>query len=78
MQSLDTLAFAAPRPLFQLPATYVTPYAYDVSRDEQRFLVIAPLRRVPTGAADACSEFVRRAAEVIAIGVERFTSATRE
>jgi hypothetical protein len=47
MQSLDTLAFAAPRPLFQLPATYVTAYAYDVSCDGQRFLVIAPLRRAP-------------------------------
>jgi hypothetical protein len=60
MQSLDTLAFAVPRSLFQLPATYVTLYAYDVSRDGQRFLVIAPLRRVPLTLVVNSSAALRR------------------
>ena len=43
----DTIEFSAPQPLFPLPASYVATYSYDVARDGQRFLVIAPFRRQP-------------------------------
>jgi serine/threonine protein kinase len=41
----DALESETPRALFSLPVTYNAAYSYDVSRDGQRFLVVAPFRR---------------------------------
>lgn len=41
------LEFSAPQRLFPLPSSYVSESSYDVSRDGQQFLVIAPHRPHP-------------------------------
>jgi hypothetical protein len=43
----NALHFETPRPLFPLPASYFNSYAYDVSPDGRKFLVISAFRSRP-------------------------------
>jgi hypothetical protein len=44
-QRVDSLEFAAPQPLFPLPASFVSAYAYDASADGGRFLILTSFRK---------------------------------